>query len=89
MLHAMPLLLLAFLPCSLNSDAEVAALRLRVELPPVPAYSPDGKIPAELKDRFVFLDEDSGDLACLFHRALILRISNWGKIHKRPGSRQQ
>ncbi len=66
MLHAMPLLLLAFLPCSLNSDAEAAALRLRVELPPVPAYPPDGKIPAELKDRFVFLDEDSGDLVVSF-----------------------
>ena len=66
MLHAMPLLLLAFLPCSLNSDAEVATSRLRVELPPVPAYPADGRIPTELKDRFVFLDEDSGDLVVSF-----------------------
>ena len=66
MLHAMSLLLLAFLPCSLNSDVEVATSRLRVELPPVTAYPPDGNIPAELKDRFVFLDEDSGDLVVSF-----------------------
>ncbi len=66
MLHAMPLLLLAFFPCSLNSDVEAATSRLRVELPPVSAYPPDGKIPAELKDRVVFLDEDSGDLVVAY-----------------------
>ena len=66
MLHVTPLFLLAFLPCSLNSDVEAATSRLRVELPPVSAYPPDGKIPAEVKDRLVFLDEDLGDLVVSF-----------------------
>ena len=51
-----------FLPCGAASAAEVARMRLRVELPPVPAYPPNGEIPEELQHRMVFLDEETGEL---------------------------
>lgn len=84
MLHVTPLLLLAFLPCSLNSDVEAATSRLRVELPPVSAYPPDGKIPAELKDRFVFLDEDSGDLVVAYPPGLDSENPDLGQETQEP-----
>lgn len=55
-----------FLPCSAASAAEAARMRLRVELPPVPAYPPNGKIPEELHDRLVYLDVEAGDLIVSF-----------------------
>ena len=51
-----------YLPCNAASPAEVARMRLRVELPPVPAYPPNGEIPEELQHRMVFLDEETGEL---------------------------
>ena len=51
-----------FLPCGAASSAEVARMRLRVELPPVPAYPPNGEIPEELQHRMVYLDEKTGEL---------------------------
>jgi len=41
-------------------------MRLRAELPPVPAYPPNGDIPEELHDRLVYLDEETGDLIVSF-----------------------
>ena len=41
-------------------------MRLRVELPPVPAYPPNGDIPEKLHDRLVYLDEETGDLVLSF-----------------------
>jgi len=55
-----------FLPCGAADAAEVARLRLRVELPPVPAYPPSGEIPEELHDRLVYLDEETGELVLSF-----------------------
>ena len=55
-----------FLPCGAADAAEAARLRLRVELPPVPAYPADGEIPAELQHRLVFLDEETGNLVLSF-----------------------
>lgn len=55
-----------FLPCGAASAAEAARLRLRVELPPVPAYPPGGEIPEELHDRLVYLDEETGELVLSF-----------------------
>lgn len=55
-----------FLPCAAADAAEVARLRLRVELPPVPAYPADGEIPEELQHRLVFLDEERGELVLAF-----------------------
>lgn len=55
-----------FLPCGAASAAEAARMRLRVELPPVPAYPPGGEIPEELHDRLVYLDEETGDLVVSF-----------------------
>ena len=55
-----------FLPCNAPSAAEAARMRLRVELPPVPAYPPSGDIPEELHDRLVYLDEDTGELVLSF-----------------------
>ena len=37
-------------------------MRLRVELPPVPAYPHNGKIPEEIQHRMVYLDEETGEL---------------------------
>ncbi len=37
-----------------------------IELPPVPPYPKDGTIPVTLKDRFVFLDEDTRELVVSF-----------------------
>ncbi len=59
-------LLFSFLPCAAAGEAEAARLRLRVELPPVPAYPASGVIPAELRERFVFLDEQAGELVLSF-----------------------
>ena len=56
----------AFLPCAAADEAAVARLRLQVELPPVPAYPADGVIPEELWKRFVFLDEEAGELILSF-----------------------
>ena len=55
-----------YLPCSATSAAEAAAMRLRVELPPVPPYPDNGNIPEELRDRLVFLDVETGDLIVSF-----------------------
>lgn len=55
-----------FLPCGSASGAEVARMRLRVELPPVPAYPPSGEIPEDLHDRLVYLDEETGELVLSF-----------------------
>ena len=55
-----------FLPCGAADAAEVARLRLRVELPPVPAYPPSGEIPEELHERLVYLDEETGELVLSF-----------------------
>ena len=55
-----------FLPCGAASAAEAARMRLRVELPPVPAYPPSGDIPEELHDRQVYLDEETGELILSF-----------------------
>ena len=55
-----------FLPCGAADAAEVARLRLRVELPPVPAYPPSGEIPGELHERLVYLDEETGELVVSF-----------------------
>ena len=41
-------------------------MRLRVQLPPVPAYPDNGEIPEELRRRLLFLDEESGDLIVSF-----------------------
>ena len=35
-------------------------MRLKVELPPVPAYPPNGEIPEELHDRLVYAAEGAG-----------------------------
>lgn len=56
----------AFLPCAAADEAAAARLRLQVELPPVPAYPADGVIPEELWKRFVFLDEEAGELILSF-----------------------
>lgn len=55
-----------FLPCGAADAAEVARMRLRVELPPVPAYPPSGEIPEELHERLVYLDEETGELVLSF-----------------------
>lgn len=55
-----------FLPCSATSAAEVASMRLRVQLPPVPAYPDNGEIPEEHRLRLVFLDEERGELVLSF-----------------------
>ncbi|MCY3757977.1 MAG: hypothetical protein OXG96_09670 [Acidobacteria bacterium] len=55
-----------FLPCGAADAAEVARMRLRVELPPVPAYPSNGEIPEELHDRLVYLDEETGELVLSF-----------------------
>ena len=55
-----------FLPCSATSAAEAASMRLRVQLPPVPAYPDNGEIPEELRLRLLFLEEEAGDLVVSF-----------------------
>ena len=55
-----------FLPCSATSAAEVASMRLRVQLPPVPAYPDNGEISEELRLRLVFLDVETGELVLSF-----------------------
>ena len=55
-----------FLPCAAANAAELARLRLRVHLPPLPVYPADGDIPAELQNRYVFLDEHWGELILSF-----------------------
>ena len=57
-----------FLPCGAKTAAEVARMRLRVELPPVPPYPDNGKIPEELRHRLVFLDVETGELIVSFPR---------------------
>ena len=71
MASAIPLILLmSFLPCSAENEVEAARLRLKVQLPPVPAYPEDGEIPEEHKDRYVFLDEEKGELVLSFPPSL-------------------
>jgi hypothetical protein len=68
---AIPLiLLLSFLPCSAENADQAARLRLKVELPPVPAYPESGVIPKEHKDRYVFLDREKGELVLSFPPSL-------------------
>ena len=55
-----------FLPCGGANAAEVARLRLRVHLPPVPAYPESGEIPEKLQHRLQFLDEEKGELIVSF-----------------------
>lgn len=55
-----------FLPCGATSAAEAAHMRLRVELPPVPAYPSNGDIPEDLEHRHVYLNEETGELVLTF-----------------------
>ncbi len=59
-------LVFSFLPCAAEGADEAARLRLKVELPPVPAYPANGIIPEDLRGRFVFLDEEAGELVLSF-----------------------
>jgi hypothetical protein len=58
------LLLLMLTPSSSGLGEDVK--EITVQLPPVPDYPGDGKIPSELKDRFVFLDRKTGELVVSF-----------------------
>ena len=49
-------------PCGTSSSTEAARLRLRFELPPVPAYPESGKIPEDIGQWYLYLDRDTGEL---------------------------
>lgn len=49
-------------PCGTSSSTEAARLRLRLELPPVPAYPEPGKIPEDIGQWYLYLDRDTGEL---------------------------
>lgn len=61
-----PKALLSLALCATLAGAPPEHPPVTIELPPVPPYPKDGKIPDILKDRFVFLDEEKQELVVSF-----------------------
>src|SRR5437868_5135601 len=77
-----PASLLALVPCVERGQQGADLKGLTAELPPIPLYPTDGKIPPDLQNRFVFLDEKTYEVVVAFSTNLLQSDSK-----NQPGTR--